>query len=53
MNTVVDKRVFVYVWGDGTYCYEEDLEEYLMFLQSDDFRKVYFGQPDYPAELCD
>lgn len=25
----------VYVWADGTYCYREDLSEYLTFMSDD------------------
>jgi len=31
----------VYVWADGTYCHEEDLEEFLTFM-SDDYVLKYF-----------
>lgn len=47
----VNKDYCVYLWADGSYCFEDELEEHLMFLQSDDFRKVCFGEPDYPIEL--
>lgn len=37
-DTAMD-LIEIYVWPDGTYCYEEDLEEFLTFL-SDDYQKV-------------
>lgn len=34
----------IMLWPDGTWCYREDLEDYLSFL-SDDFEVVPFGTP--------
>ena len=48
----VNKSIYVYLWCDGSYCQPDELEEYLMVCApSDDFRKVCFGEPDYPIEL--
>lgn len=29
---------YIYVWSDGTWCWEEDLNDYLTFM-SDDYTK--------------
>ena len=36
----------VYLWPDGTWCFEEDLEETLMSpcTMSDDFKKVPYSE---------
>jgi len=47
----INPEYFVYMWADGSWCFDDELEEHLMFLQSDDFRKVCLGEPDYPEEL--
>lgn len=48
----VNKSIYVYLWCDGSYCQPDELEEYLMVCApSDDFRKVCFGEPDYPIDL--
>ena len=48
----VNPELYVYMWGDGCWVFEDDLEEYLDFGGvSDDFCKVCFGEPDYPEEL--
>jgi len=48
-DTPID-LVEIYVWPDATYCYEEDLEEFLTFL-SDDYQKV-LCKPGKEAETA-
>lgn len=36
----------IYVWCDGTWCYGDDLEEYLSFM-SDDYRLIECGTEEY------
>ena len=47
----VDKSVYVYLWDEDDWCFPEDLEATLQYGKCDDFRKVCFGEPDYPIEL--
>lgn len=38
--------VTIYQWPDGTWCYEEDLEEYLTWM-SDDYEIIRISNEDY------
>lgn len=40
----------VYQWPDGTWCDEEDLEEYLTFM-SDDFQVLLLSEYEYDEFL--